>query len=79
MMDMMAGMGALMLIALLVVAVVIGVAVYLAVRAGLRGARRDDDAQAVLQRRLSAGEITPEEYYERESVLSHGSPRGGRR
>ena len=80
MMDMMAGMGVMMLIAFLVVLALIGLVVYFAVRAGVRSADRDPDARELLQRQLAAGEITPEEYYERESVLSsHAPSRRGRR
>ena len=78
-MDMMAGMGALMLIAFLVVVVVIGVVVYFAVRAGIRSGDRDPDARELLQRKLAAGEISTEEYYERESVLANAPSRRGRR
>lgn len=79
MMDMMAGMGALMLISFLVVVAVIGVVVYFAVRAGVRSGDRDPDAREVLRRKLAAGEITPEEYYERESVLANAPSRRDRR
>lgn len=74
MMDMMDGMGAMMgammLLGLLVLALVIGVAVYLGVRAGQRPANKQEvTAHDALRHRLAAGDITPEEYYERESVL----------
>ncbi len=75
-MDMMGGMGLMMLLGLLVVAVVIGVAIYLAIRAG--GSHLGEpEPLAVLQRRLAAGEITAEDYYERECALRDSQ--GGRR
>ena len=73
MMDMMDGMGAMMgvmmLLGLLLLAVVIGVAVYLGVRAAHRPGSKEPAAHELLQRRLAAGEITADEYYERESLL----------
>lgn len=69
-MDGMSGMmGAMMLGGLLLLALVIGVAVYLAVRAAQRPGKQQLTAHETLQHRLAAGEMTPEEYYERESVL----------
>ena len=65
---MMDGMGIMMLIGLLVIAIVIGAAIYIAIRAGGR-ADRSPDARELLQRRLAAGEITTDEYLERESAL----------
>jgi uncharacterized membrane protein len=69
-MHMMGGMGAMMLIGLLVLAIVIGLAVYLAVRAA-QATRSESEPTAgeVLQQRLVRGEITSDEYYERESAL----------
>ncbi len=67
--DMMGGMGLMMLFGLLVVAVVIGVAIYLAIRAGFGGGLGEPEPREVLQRRLAAGEITAEDYYERECAL----------
>ena len=73
MMDMMDGMGemmgAMMLIGLLLLAIVIGVAVYLGVRAAQRTGKQKPTARETLEHRLAAGEMTPEEYYERESAL----------
>jgi uncharacterized membrane protein len=73
MMDMMDGMGGMMggmmLLGLLLLAVVIAVAVYLGVRAAHRRGSKEMTAHETLQHRLAAGEITPEEYYERESLL----------
>ncbi len=69
MMDMMGGMGLMMLVSLLVVAIVIGVAVYLAIRAGVGGRMREPEPRELLERRLAGGEISAEEYFERESAL----------
>ncbi len=68
-MDMMGGMGLMMLVALLVVAVVVGLAIYLAIRGGVGERLREPEPRDVLERRLAAGEISPEEYFERESAL----------
>jgi uncharacterized membrane protein len=62
---------------------VAGVIAYVALRA-LASPRRDDagTARVLLDRRLAAGEIDLEEYYERESALRHSEPprrRGQRR
>lgn len=74
-MDGMGGMmGAMMFVGLLLLAIVIGVAVYLGVRAAQRPGKQEPTARETLQRRLAAGEITPEEYYERESALRDGKP-----
>ena len=75
-MEMMGGMGVMMLIGLLVLAILIGVAVYLAVRAAQAGGSREATARETLQQRLASGEITPDEYYERESALREAD--GGR-
>lgn len=74
MMEMMSGMGVMMLIALLLLAIVIGIAVYLGVRATQTREPtepRQLTARERLQHRLADGEITPDEYYEREAVLRH--------
>lgn len=72
-------MGLWMLLGLLVVAAVLGVAVYLAVRGGLGSRERDDDAQALLERRFAAGEIDADEYHERAATLRSLRPGGRRR
>ena len=72
MMDMMGGMGVMMLVVLLAAAVLIGAAVYFGVRAAGRGdslQSADPEPYELLERRLAEGQITPEEFYERESVL----------
>jgi uncharacterized membrane protein len=72
--GMMSWMGLWWLIgAVLLVALVAG-GVYLGVRADREraereGLQRSESARAVLDRRLAAGEISVEEYYERESAL----------
>lgn len=68
-MGMMGGMALMMLVGLLVVALVVGVAIYLAVRTGVGGRMREPDPRELLERRLAGGDISPEEYFERESAL----------
>lgn len=68
-MEMMGGMGVMMLVGLVVLAIVIGAAVYLAVRAAQPSGHRAPTARETLQQRLARGDITPEEYYERDSAL----------
>lgn len=66
----MAGMGVFMLLGVLMVALILGGAVYLAIRIADRAPRqRDPEALDVLQRRLANGDISADEYYERESAL----------
>lgn len=77
-MEMMGGMGAMMLLGLLLLAIVIGVAVYLAVRAAQSSGPREVPAREALQQRLARGEITPDEYYERDAVLRQGEGAGRR-
>jgi uncharacterized membrane protein len=74
---MMGWMSLWMLLALIVFAAVVAAAVYVAVRL----ARADEEppvegAKEVLDRRLASGEISPEEYHERESALGRDDPRG---
>lgn len=77
----MGGMGIIMLLGLLVIAIVIGAAIYLALRAGGAGPGevQSPDAVELLRRRLAAGEITTDEYLERESALGDREPARGRR
>lgn len=75
---MMGGMGLMMLVGLLVVAAVIATAVYLAIRAASPSSREPLPLEK-LQERLASGEITPEDYYERESALRSGQSSTGRR
>jgi uncharacterized membrane protein len=76
---MMAGMEVWMLIGFLLVVFVVAVAVYLVLRTG-SGHRHVDTARELLDRRLASGEITTEEYHERESALRTSQPPGrGRR
>ena len=75
------GMGLMMVLGLLLVVAVLGAAVYLGVRAAQPRSGLQPTARENLQQRLAAGQITPEEYYERESALRDGDPpaRGRRR
>ncbi len=70
----MTGMGLMMLLALSFAALLIGVVVFVAVRAA--NARRPTPPTGLetLKQRLASGEITPEDYYERESVLRESQP-----
>jgi uncharacterized membrane protein len=84
MMDMMGGMGLWMVVVVIAVAAVLGTAIYLGIRAALASRRKPEleRPRELLGRRLATGEITPEEYYEREAVLRSDEPvgrRGGRR
>ncbi len=80
MMDMMAGMGVLGLLALLLLGVIVGGAVYVGVRAARGSDQGGDTALEALKGRFARGEITSDEFYERESVLRDARPVGrGRR
>ncbi len=79
MMDMMAGMALLWILALLLLGLVIAAGIFVGVRAAhrLRGDR--ESPLEVLERRLASGEISEQEYYERESILrSSRTPGRGR-
>lgn len=73
----------LMLVGSLILLAAIGAALYL----GIRATRHRDDgelvqgepARAVLDRRLATGEISTEDYYERESALRDAQRVTGRR
>jgi len=67
-----------MLVGLLLVALVIAAAVYLAVRAAGDGGGREGGPRATLRRRLASGEISTEEYREREAALDDRSSRPDR-
>jgi uncharacterized membrane protein len=77
----MGGMGLFMLLLVVAAAAIIATAVYRALRAGRPVVGGQPEAPLeTLQRRLAEGEITPEEYFERESALREfGAPRRGRR
>ncbi len=81
--DMMGWMGLAGLIALLVLLALVAAAVYAGVRAARsdpgRGPLETDSARALLDRRLAAGEIDPEDYYEREALLRTSPPSSRRR
>jgi uncharacterized membrane protein len=65
----MMGMGLWMLLGLLMLLAALGVAAYVGAQAaGLIKPRRET-ARELLDRRLAAGELSPEEYFERESAL----------
>jgi uncharacterized membrane protein len=54
----------------LVLVIVLGAVVYLGVRALTSGRDLSDrSARAILDRRLAAGELSPEEYFELDSAL----------
>jgi uncharacterized membrane protein len=76
---MMGFMSLWMLIGLLALAALVGGAAYFAVRHGRPQVRSGDEARTLLNRRLAAGEITPEDYFERESALRSGEPRTSHR
>ena len=73
---MMGEMALWMLLGLLLVALVIGVAVYLAVRASTGRGHSESRPQTILRERLASGEISAEEYREREAALArqHSRP-----
>ena len=70
-----------MIVVALIVAVAVGTVVYGAIRAARGSGSELEGARAVLDRRLASGDITPEEYFERESALRSGevTPRRRRR
>jgi len=70
-----AGMTIAMLIGSLILIAAVGAAVYFGMRmTGPRRPEATDSARALLDRRLAAGEIEPEDYYERESALRTSQP-----
>jgi uncharacterized membrane protein len=74
--DMMSWMGIFGLVGLVLLLALVAAGVYLGLR--LARPRLDkDSARALLDRRLAAGEIEVDEYYEREAVLRQGE-RGSR-
>ena len=77
MMDMMDTMGLWALVVLVILIAGVALAAYAGVRAS-RGRQLPtaEDAQQILQRRLASGDITPEEFYERDSALRSGTGRG---
>ncbi len=66
--DMMSGMFVFGLVALVVLVALIAAGVYLGNRL-TRPRLHEDPGRALLERRLAAGEIDVDEYYEREAVL----------
>lgn len=80
MMDMdMSWMGPWMMVGLLVLIVLVGSVGFLAVRAARGGRMTLDSPRELLERRLAAGELDTDEYYERESALRSSEPDGRRR
>lgn len=72
-------MGVMAIVMVIVAIILVGglvAAVYLGARAvrGPRGGEVEDSARAALDRRLAQGEISSEEYYERESALRSAEP-----
>ena len=74
--DMMSWMGIFGLVGLVLLLAVIVAGVYLGVRLASPSLEKDS-GRALLKRRLAAGEIDVDEYYEREAVLRQGK-RGSR-
>jgi uncharacterized membrane protein len=70
MMDMMNSMGIWALLVLLILLAGIAAAVYVGVRAAKGPARSEGDApRDALRRRLAAGEISLDEFHERDAAL----------
>lgn len=74
---MMGSMGLMMLLGTLALFALIVATVYVGVRLA-RGSSAGDSARAMLDRRFASGEISAEEYYERESALRSAGPGRGR-
>jgi len=70
---MMGSMGLMMLISALALFALIAAAVYVGVRLA-RGTGSGESARSVLDRRFASGELSAEEYYERESALRSAAP-----
>ncbi|HEV2075269.1 MAG TPA: hypothetical protein VGR10_03440 [Thermoleophilaceae bacterium] len=66
--DMMSWMGILAIVGILLLLALIAAGVYLGTRLA-RPTLEQDSGRALLERRLAAGEIDVDEYYEREAVL----------
>ncbi len=80
----MSGMGWLMMLLMVVGAVLLIAAIAVAVWLVVRSTQKDraelpESAREVLDRRLAAGEISSDEYYERESALRSAEPARRRR
>ena len=75
----MGAMGLMMLIGVLIGALIIGVAIHLAIRGALHRGDRSAEPLEILQRRLAAGELTADDYFERESALRQAQPARRRR
>jgi len=66
--DMMSWMGVFGLLGLVLLLALIAAGVYLGIRLARPGLEKNS-GRALLERRLAAGEIEVDEYYEREAVL----------
>ena len=69
--DMMSCMAIFAIVGVLLLLVLIAAGVYLGIRFGRPGLEKDS-GRTLLERRLAAGEIDVDEYYEREAVLREG-------
>jgi uncharacterized membrane protein len=72
--DMMSWMGIFAIVGLLLFLALIAAGVYLGIRL-VRPGLEKDSGRALLERRLAAGEIEVDEYYEREAVIREGKSR----
>jgi uncharacterized membrane protein len=73
MMDMMGSMGLWAVLLLIVLLAGVAVAVFVGVKAARKPTSVEGEgARQLLERRLASGEISSEEYYERESALRSG-------
>lgn len=72
----MSWMALTMVIAAVAAAAVVAVIAVAAIRAARRPEGELDSARGLLERRLAAGEIDADEYYEREAALRSGQPSG---
>jgi uncharacterized membrane protein len=74
--GMMGWMSVWMVIGFLLFVAIVAAAVYLVIQL----TRRDQDdlasGQEILERRLASGEISPEEFAERQSIMRGDQPRG---
>ncbi|MDQ4071609.1 MAG: hypothetical protein M3088_01875 [Actinomycetota bacterium] len=59
----------------LLVLLVVGALLFLGVRAVTGGRLSGNSARAILDRRLATGDLSPEEYFELDSVLRSSEPR----
>jgi uncharacterized membrane protein len=74
---MMGSMGLMMFLGMVALFTLIAAAVYVGVRFA-RGTGLSDSARATLDHRFASGEISVEDYHERESALRSASPGSGK-